>query len=97
MLCILKINFWQSHIFVLNYLTIVMLYPPFALSAFWDDNKVKRCSIRKHVLILGVDDDRISRGAHGLESTGQLRAVVVKIFHVNGNRTSGCFIRLICV
>ncbi len=74
-----------------------MLHMPLAHSALWDDLKNKRRSIRISILIFSCYDNRISRSTHGLGVVGQGGAVVIKIFHLDGYGSCGCFTINVCV
>lgn len=81
---------------VQDFLTVIMFRPPLSLRAFWDYFKVERSPVRRCVLICSSHSDMILGGAHGLQLTAQCGAMVIKVFHLNGDRASDCFPSQVC-
>ena len=73
-----------------------MLYSPFSLSAFRNNVKLKRSSIRESIFIMSIDSDAVCCGADSLAVIGQGGAVVIRLLHLDGYGPSGCLGWIIC-
>lgn len=73
-----------------------MFYLPVSLGFFRDDHKMQRRPVWERVFIFTVDNEAVLWEADHLAVGGQGGAVVVRILHLDGDGTSGCFIRHVC-
>ena len=70
--------------------TIEMLHVPLSLGTLWDDGEVERNRVGEGVFVHRRHGDSGVGGAQMLDITGQHRAVVVQVPHLDGYGSCGC-------